>query len=159
TLVKHSKIYLSGPMPDVPHTPKTDAHRLQTLDVAGLTYHYPDTGRGIEGINMTLRRGTLTVVTGRIGSGTTTLLRVPLGLLPRESGEIRWNGEPVDNPAAFLVPPRAAYTPQVPRLFSETLKDNILLGLPETHADLHGAVHAAVLTRDIAALEEGLSTQ
>jgi ATP-binding cassette subfamily B protein len=47
----------------------------------------------------------------------------------------------------------------VPRLFSETLKDNILLGLPETHADLYGAVQAAVLTRDIAALEDGLSTQ
>src|SRR5205823_12899085 len=45
TLVKHSKTYLSGPMPEVPHTPKTDAYHLRTLDVAGLTYHYPDTGR------------------------------------------------------------------------------------------------------------------
>ena len=39
--------------------------------------------------------------------------------------------ERVDDPAAFFRPPRCAYISQVPRLFSETLRDNILLGLPE----------------------------
>ncbi len=158
-LVRHAKIYLREPLPEVPHTPKTVAHRLQTLDVTGLTFHYPDTGRGIEGMNLHLQRGGLTVVTGRIGSGKTTLLRVLLGLLPKESGEILWNGEPAENPATFLVPPRVAYTPQVPRLFSETLRDNILLGLPEEEVDLVGAIQAAVLTKDIEELEEGLSTR
>ena len=87
---------------------------------------------------MHLERGTLTVVTGRIGSGKTTLLRVLLGLLPFDEGEICWNGERVENPATFMVPPRAAYTPQVPRLFSDTVKDNILMGLPEDAVDLPG---------------------
>jgi ATP-binding cassette subfamily B protein len=57
------------------------------------------------------------------------LLRTLLGLLPQQAGEIRWNGELVTDAASFLVPPRCAYTPQAPRLFSDTLQNNILLGL------------------------------
>jgi ATP-binding cassette subfamily B protein len=46
----------------------------------------------------------------------------------------------------------------VPGLFSETLRDNILLGLPEDAVDLDAAVRAAVLERDVKALERGLDT-
>src|SRR5215213_3644417 len=45
--------------------------RLETLDLEGLTYRYPDTDRGIEGIDLRLERGSFTVITGRIGSGKT----------------------------------------------------------------------------------------
>lgn len=157
-LVEHSNVHLRGPMPDLSNAPKTVADHLRTLDARGLTYHYADSGRGIEGIDLHVRRGTLTVVTGRIGSGKTTLLRALMGLLPAQEGEVRWNGELVENPATFFVPPRAAYTPQVPRLFSETLRDNILLGLTEDHSDLPGALRMAVLERDIFDLEQGLGT-
>ena len=81
-----------------------------------------------------------------------------LGLLPREAGEIRWNGQSVDDAASFFVAPRAAYTAQAPRLFSETLKQNILLGLPDDPAALAAAVRGAALERDVAALEAGLAT-
>jgi ATP-binding cassette subfamily B protein len=80
-----------------------------------------------------------------------------LGLLPA-SGEWRWNGAPIANPGNFLTPPRAAYTPQVPRLFSETLRDNILLGLPPEMVDMEAAIHAAVMEKDLLELEEGLET-
>jgi ATP-binding cassette, subfamily B, bacterial len=135
-----------------------EMQRLTTLEAGELTYRYPDTGRGIEGINLCLRRGTLTVVTGRIASGKTTLLRVLLGLLPKDAGEIRWNGELVEEPAAFFVPPRSAYTAQVPQLFSATLKENILLGLSEESVDLPAAIHTAVMEHDVAELEKGLET-
>src|SRR6185437_4116257 len=95
---------------------------------------------------------------GRVGAGKTTLLRTLLGLLPREAGEIRWNGQAVDDPASFLAPPRAAYTAQAPRLFSETLKQNILLGLPYDPATLAAAVWGAVLEQDVAGLEGELET-
>jgi ATP-binding cassette subfamily B protein len=81
-----------------------------------------------------------------------------LGLLTPQAGTIRWNGRVVDDPADFFVPPRAAYTAQVPRLFSDTLRNNLLLGLPESAADLPAALHAAVLETDVAALEAGLDT-
>ncbi|HWQ11348.1 MAG TPA: ABC transporter ATP-binding protein [Roseiflexaceae bacterium] len=127
------------------------------LEVRGLTARY-ETGGGVEGVNLVVPRGSLTVVTGRIGAGKTTLLRAILGLLPRQAGEIRWEGRAVEDPASFLVPPRAAYTAQAPRLFSDTLRENILLGLDAAAVDLAGALHTAVLEPDIAALERGLDT-
>lgn len=71
---------------------------------------------------------------------------------------IEWNGCEVVAPKELFVPPRAAYTPQAPRLFSESLRDNILLGLPDDGARLERAVRAAVLERDVDGLERGLDT-
>ena len=157
-LVKHEPVYLRGPLPPAPVVGKTNAHRLDRLEATGLTYHYPGTQRGIEGVSLCLKRGSFTVITGQIGSGKSTLLRALLGLLPMESGEIRWNGARVTDPAAFLIPPRAAYTAQTPRLFSETLRDNILMGLPEDQVNLPGALRSAVFERDVEMLDQGLDS-
>jgi len=158
-LVRHTPVYLQGPLPDVAQMLRTEVEPLRLLDVQGLTYRDPTTGRGIENVTMILGRGSFTVVTGRIGSGKTTLLRTLLGLLPRTAGEIRWNGTLIEEPADFFVPPRAAYISQVPRLFSDALRDNVLLGLSEEATDLPGAVWSAVLERDVEALEQGLDTR
>jgi ATP-binding cassette subfamily B protein len=131
---------------------------LETLEAMGLTYRYPESGRGVEDVTFSLKRGMLTVITGRIGSGKTTLVQALLGLLPKDAGEIRWDGEVVTDPATFFVPPRSAYAPQAPHLFSATLKENILLGLPETSVDLTGALRLAVLEQDVAGFEEGVET-
>jgi ATP-binding cassette subfamily B protein len=158
TLVRHGPVYTHGKLPDLPFPGRTGEDRLEVLEAQGLTYRYPDTGRGIEDISLRLTRGTFTVITGRIGSGKTTLLRVLLGLLPMEAGEVRWNGRLIEDPAAFFVPPHSAYTPQVPLLFSESLRDNILLGLPSDRVDLDGAVRLAVMEQDVAQLEQRLDT-
>lgn len=138
--------------------PVVRAAPLRELAASGLTYRYPETGRGIEDIDLTLPRGSFTVITGMVGSGKTTLLRALLGLLPAERGTIRWNGEPVAQPADFFVPPQSAYTAQIPRLYSASLRDNILLGAQSTPEELAGALHAAVLEEDIEGLRDGLET-
>jgi ATP-binding cassette subfamily B protein len=157
-LVKKVPTHLRGPLPALHHTPPPAAAPLETLSVRGLTYHYPGSTNGITDINLTLRRGTFVVVTGRIGSGKTTLVRTLLGLLPRAGGEIHWNDQVISDPAAFLVPPQTAYTPQLPSLFSETLRHNILAGLAVSDQQLDAAVAAAVLEQDLPHLEHGLET-
>ncbi len=157
-LVRPGPVYMRGPLPEVPYMPKTNRDRLARLEVRGLTYRHPESGRGIEGVDLRLERGSFTVVTGRVGSGKTTLVRTLLGLLPQQAGEIRWNGQPVADPASFFVLPRSAYTPQVPRLFSESLQDNLLMGVPAEKADLPRAIRLAVLEEDVAAMDDGLDT-
>ena len=159
-LVEPNPIYDSGPLPVVPVPVKTAADRLDSLEVRDLNYRYPssDNGPTLQGVSFRLQRGDFVVVTGRVGSGKSTLARILSGLLNPDSGELRWNGQPVPDPSAFFRPPRAAYTAQVPRLFSEPLRDNILLGLPEEEVDLAGAIHSSVLEPDVARLEKGLDT-
>jgi ATP-binding cassette subfamily B protein len=157
SLVAPARLYAKEP-PPLPVVPVIrPEQRLSRLEVRGLSYQHAGNG-GIQDISFTLAAGSFTVVTGRIGSGKSTLLRVLLGLLPRDSGEILWNGRPVGDPATFFQPPVAAYTPQVPRLFSDTLRKNILLGLPEARVDLGGALRASLLQPDVARLEQGLDT-
>ena len=137
---------------------QTSTQPLERLEVRGLTCIYPNSMAGIKEVDLNLPRGTFTVVTGRIGSGKTTLLQALLGLVPIDRGEILWNGRVVEAPWEFLVPPRCAYTPQVPRLFSDTLRNNILLGLEQAETDVDGAIRLAVLETDVATLENGLDT-
>jgi len=157
-LVQHSPVDLNGPLPEVTYASKSAPDRLNELSAASLTFHYPDSTNGIEGVSLSLQRGKLTVVTGRIGSGKTTLLRALLGLLPVEAGEIRWNGEVVASPAEFFVPPRCSYTAQVPRLFSNSLRNNILLGLDRRDDDIYRSTKLAVMDRDLEELTDGLET-
>lgn len=158
-LVAPAALHLRGPLPAVAVPTRSESDRLALLAVRGLTYRHPGGTHGIEGITLRLERGSLTVVTGRVGAGKTTLLRTLLGLLPHQAGVIEWNGRPVDDPAAFFVPPRSAYTAQTPRLFDATLRQNILLGQPEEPGALQAAIHAAVLEHDVATLEAGLDTE
>jgi ATP-binding cassette subfamily B protein len=157
-LVEHHPVYINGGEPPLGVPPRTSEDRLRALDVRGLAYHYQGSGRGVSGVDLHLEGGSFTVITGRIGSGKTTLLRALLGQLLRDEGEVLWNGSPVADLPALFRPPRCAYTPQVPRLFSETLRENILMGLPESEVDLREALYRAVLEPDIAALEQGLDT-
>src|SRR5689334_19075860 len=158
SLVAHGPVYMREPLPAIPVPPREPANRLETLEALGLTFRYHESARGIEAIDLRLERGTFTVLTGRIGSGKTTLLRTLLGLLPADAGELRWNGARVTNPTEFFQPPRVAYTAQVPRLFSDTLKDNLLMGLPDAHVDLPAALRLAVMEPDLARMEHGLDT-
>lgn len=155
-LVERRNLYLTGEMPEQV-TPEHDV-RLDRLDVAGLTFHYPGTDNGIEDIGLTLERGSFTVVTGKIGSGKTTLLRAILGLVAPDDGVVSWNGDVVTDPDDFFVPPRSAYTPQVPKLLSMSLRDNLLLGRGDDDELLDEAIRSAALDRDVDSMPDGLDT-
>jgi ATP-binding cassette, subfamily B, bacterial len=156
-LIEPHAIALSGKIPDLEPRVKTAFDRLQRLEIRDLGYEFEGSTRGIKNINLTLERGSFTVVTGRIGSGKTTLLRAMLGLLEPQTGSVLWNG--VSASAQDLIPPRVAYTSQVPVLFSGTLRDNILLGLPNDPKKLEQAVKNAVLEQDLLGFEDGFETK
>jgi ATP-binding cassette subfamily B protein len=161
TLIAHQPIYLTeGQLPPMAAPSVAEADRLEQVTVRNLSYRYPEAkaGQGLHNINLSLPRGSFTVITGRIGAGKTTLLRALLGLVPANSGEICWNGRLVAVPAEFFRPPRCAYTSQIPHLFSASLKENLLLNLPEAQTDLSSSIYQAVLEKDVADMAKGLET-
>lgn len=157
-VAEFSELHLYAPPPELPEVDDNPEDRLADLEVKGLTYAYPNSTNGITGVNLRIKRGQFVVITGRIGSGKSTLIRTLLGLLSRSGGSIHWNGRELHDPAGFLIPPRTAYTPQVPRLFSDTLQDNITLGNNPVSGSLDRAIRLAVMEKDIEDLEHGLET-
>jgi len=141
-----------------PEPRPSDPGTFESLAVRNLSYRYPDSDNGIDRVDLDVAIGEFVVVTGRVGSGKTTLLRTILGLLPAESGAIEWNGEIVKDPSTYLVPPRVAYTPQVPKLFSMSLEDNLVLGAILEDGQLDESIHIATMSHDIETMPEGLET-
>ncbi|MEJ3744807.1 ABC transporter ATP-binding protein [Actinomycetes bacterium KLBMP 9797] len=143
------------PAPDPPPAP---AHPdpLNVLEVRQLTVRHDGGARGVHDVDLRIPRGSITVLTGAVGAGKTTLIRAVLGLVRPDSGTVCWNGRPVTDPGTFLVPARTAYASQTPRLYSATLRENVLLGWPE--ARLSRALHLAVLDEDVARMPDGWDT-
>jgi ATP-binding cassette subfamily B protein len=141
------------PPPDRP-----DRVPLEVLDVVGLAARYPG-GAGVHDITFSLRRGEFVVLTGPVGAGKSTLLRALLGLSWQAEvvGEIRWNGTPLRDRAAFLVPPNAAFLPQVPQLVSDSVRDNVGLGPVDDTAFAH-ALSLAAIDDDVAEMPDGERT-
>jgi len=157
TVVAPAELHLKdGPPTFVDTRPATEP--LRELRVQGLTARHGDGTLALDDASFTLQRGSFTVVTGRVGSGKSTLVRVLMGLLPREAGEVRWNDTLVTDPASHFVPPRSAYTSQVPRLFSDTLRENVAMGRVDD-SGLRRAIELAVMEHDVAVLHRGLDTE
>ncbi|MDP9463954.1 MAG: ABC transporter ATP-binding protein/permease [Actinomycetota bacterium] len=141
-----------------PQTERPVRLALEVLDVQRLSALYP-VGNGVRDISFSVRRGSFTVLTGPIGSGKSTLLRAVLGLAHQAevSGEVRWNGELLGDRAAFLIPPNAAFLPQVPQLISDSVADNIALGIVDDE-QLSLALELAAVSADIDEMPDGTRT-
>lgn len=147
------RLFVDSTIPDQMPLPP-----LVQLQVRNLAVQWANGSYGIRGVDLDLAPGRLIVVTGAVGSGKTTLLRAVLGMLPRVAGEIIWNGEKITHPDLQLVPPAVAYTSQVPRLFSDSIVENITQGRDVAESAMDEAIHGAVFEYDIAQFEHGVAT-
>jgi branched-chain amino acid transport system ATP-binding protein len=87
-------------------------------------------GDVLQGVTLTVDRGTITCVVGPNGAGKSTLLRVLSGLLKPREGTILVDGKPVqDLSPAEVLATGVAQVPQQGGLFGNlTVRDNMLLG-------------------------------
>jgi ATP-binding cassette subfamily B protein len=131
---------------------------LDRVDIVGLSARY-ESRAGVSDVTFSIRRGEVVVISGPVGSGKSTLLRAILGLAWQAdvTGSVLWNGRAIEDRAAFLVPPNAAFLPQVPQLISGTVADNIAFGEADQE-QLERAIELAVMSSDVAGMPAGLET-
>lgn len=158
SLVADTPLYMKKEVPEIKEEILEEKHKLMTLSAENLTYIYPETQGGIENISLNIEKNTFTVITGRVGSGKTTLLRTLMGLLKSQDGKIYWNDNIVNEPDKFLIPPRLAYSPQIPHFFSQTIEENILLGKDKSKVDMEKSIYLGVMETDIDNLPNGINT-
>ena len=102
---------------------------------------------GVQDVDLDVSAGELILLLGQVGSGKSSLLGALAGLVS-VTGELRWNGRPVDDPQTAMRPGRVAHVAQVPRVLSGTFSDNVALD-HEGRAVLP-ALEAARMGRDVA---------
>ena len=156
-LLEHRFLPFEDPE-EFPERRLPERSKLTSLVVRDLAVDFDGSG-GVAPISFEIQPGTLTVVTGVVGSGKSVLLRALLGLVDERfvSGEVLWNGQFISDKAAFFVPPQAAYLPQVPNLISDSLAANILLGVGSDE-DFNRALGVVSLQFDLEQMPEGRDT-
>ncbi|HZX08346.1 ABC transporter ATP-binding protein [Kribbella sp.] len=134
---------VAGIAPGPEPVPRTPLRRLELVDLSAV---HDDGTIGVSGVDLTVEAEELVLLVGQVGSGKSSLLSALAGLIDHR-GQIRWNGELIDDPQLFLRPEQVAHVAQVPRVLSGTFADNVRLG----HARaFEGPVVGARLDADVA---------
>ncbi|KAL6300043.1 metal resistance protein YCF1 [Sparassis latifolia] len=100
----------------------------------------------LEDINLTVRKGELVGVLGRVGAGKTSLLSAIIGEMTRTEGEVRLMGS-------------ISYAPQDPWIMSATIRDNILFSHEYDETFYNLVLDACALRSDLALLADGDLTE
>lgn len=131
--------------------------------VRGLSFRYPGADReALSDVSADVPPGAFVGVFGRTGSGKTTLLRLLLRLWNPAPGTVQVLGgpAPLDVTQLGLAAWRrkAGVVPQLPFLFSESLRENVELGESDEER-LKASLAAAALADDLEVLPQGVDTE
>ncbi len=115
------------------------------LDVRGLAYAYPDGHQALFGVDLALGRGERVGLLGPNGAGKTTVIKMLLGLVRPDAGEVMLLGRSADDPAARA---RVGYLPELFRYQPWLSAAEVLV----LHVRLSGIPVSAQQQRDCLAL-------
>ena len=79
----------------------------RALEIEGVSKRYGDLV-ALDGLTFEVRAGGLFGFVGRNGAGKTTTMRIILGVLTADAGQVRWAGAPLD----FATRRRIGYMPE-----------------------------------------------
>ena len=132
------------------------------IRITDVTFAYEPTSRHVlEHAFFDFQPGTSTAIHGETGAGKTTLIRLILGLMKPDEGEVIMYtpDHRVEHPVSARTRCNIVYVPQGNSLFSGTLRWNLLLGNPEaTEEEMTEAIRLAC-AEFVHTLPEGLDTR
>lgn len=142
-----------------PEAPKT-VEQPDIIEFADYTFRYPKSREeNLKHIHLKIKKGETIGITGKTGSGKTTLIKQLLREYPLGSGRLLVSGVPIEQLTKEEVLSWIGYVPQDHVLFSRTVKENILFGTDSAgEAELQKAIRTASLEKDIEMLPDGLET-
>ena len=131
-----------------------------TLTVEAVAFTYREAPQPtLQGVSFQVCPGETVALVGPSGEGKTTLLKLLLGLLSPDSGQLTLSAGGLSLPVSDSTRRLCAYVPQGNGIFSGTVADNLRLVRPDaTEAQLWAALAAADAREFVAALPQGLDT-
>lgn len=108
------------------------------LEVRGLNQYYGGS-HTLWDISLSVKEGSCVCIMGRNGVGKTTLLKSIMGLLPIQSGSVKFLGHELSNqPAAMRARYGIGYVPQGREIFPQlTVEENLRVGLTACYGSKH----------------------
>lgn len=130
------------------------------LVMSGIEFSYGDERSALSVPELKIEAGERVVLIGGVGSGKTTLLKVLAGLYHPAQGRVTIGGLDAAQIAPDILRMHVGYIPQDPRLINASLKENLLLGIPDPGDDaILEAAEKTGLDRLIASHPRGLSLE
>ncbi|QJQ94809.1 MULTISPECIES: ABC transporter ATP-binding protein [Halomonadaceae] len=150
---------------EVPITVKDNTGRELVQPVGGavcfdtVSFHYPSSGVGVEGISLTVPAGNTLALVGATGSGKSTLIKLLLRFYDPEQGEVRIDDQPIGEVSLASLRQAIGLVSQDVYLFEGSIRDNIAYGRPEaSDAQIEEAARTAEAWEFIEALPQRLDT-
>jgi subfamily B ATP-binding cassette protein MsbA len=135
-------------------------HTIGEIELRNVSFTYPSSsGKALDSLNLTVRKGEIIAIVGRSGGGKTTLVN----LLPRfyqpQEGQVLINGTDISTVTFKSLRSIFGIVSQEVVLFNDTVKANIAYGRPgATRDEVIGAASAAYAHDFIMELPEGYDT-
>jgi len=125
------------------------------IEVSDITFAYPGADKPVlKDFSCSFKAGGITSISGETGIGKSTLIRLILGLLSPEKGEIKIGGIP----AGPGLTGNFMYVPQGNSLLSGTVRTNLLLARPDAGEEDMSRVLDLACAGFVKDLPEGLDT-
>ena len=130
------------------------------LEFDRVSWTYPDTGiQALNNVSFTLHAGETLGITGRTGSGKSTVLQLAMRMMDPQEGRVSLDGTPLPEWDLDAMKQDLGYVPQDVFLFSDTIGNNIAFGQGEANEQqVRQAAQDAGVRQDIEGFEHGFDT-
>ncbi len=130
------------------------------IDFENVNFVYPDTGiTGIKNFSLQIKEGEKIAITGKTGSGKTTLAQLLLRMYDVQSGSIKLDGVDIRQMDLASLRKQISYVPQDVFLFSDTVENNIRFSIPQATKEMVAeAAYMASVDKEIEGFEKGYQT-
>jgi ATP-binding cassette subfamily B protein len=130
------------------------------LEFDRVSWTYPDTGiQALNDVSFTLQAGETLGITGRTGSGKSTVLQLAMRMMDPQEGHVSLDGTSLPEWDLDAMKRDLGYVPQDVFLFSDTIGNNIAFGRGEANEQqVRQAAQDAGVRQDIEGFEHGFDT-
>ena len=141
----------------------TDPTKNSGLTFNNVSYTYPDTGiEALKNISFDLKPGQTIAITGKTGSGKSTVAMLCMRLMDPNTGDITLDGIELPRWPLQKLRSKTGYVPQDVFLFSDTIENNISFGKSSSDSNIDEEIvesaQLAAVHNDIINLENGYKT-
>jgi ABC-type bacteriocin/lantibiotic exporter with double-glycine peptidase domain len=129
---------------------------VHTIELCQIAFGYDTRGLVFQDINFLFKAGSTYAIIGPSGSGKSTLADIMLGLSLPIQGSVRINDSVLEQ---STVRKKFALVEQQPKIFSSTIRENLLLGYHATDEEILLVLRLVSLDNLVLSLPNGLDTR